>query len=217
MLKLLKKLQKTKANSQTESKLDFTEIVRFAYEIGNARSRPRGWQQSLNEDMSNVAEHCYRVTFLAMTLAQMEGADPFKTAVISLVHDTDEIRALDLTPYQKPYVQIDSEKAVADTFSGTPLAGLCLPLFEEYKQKTSLEARCVKDADILDATLELIEITHRGSQYMKHIASQHQQRRDGIKTKSGQKLFDALMANKSTPWDWFLKGPSTFKSGTYGK
>lgn len=200
---------------------DMARMVRFAYEIGAARSRPRGWQQSLNEDMSNVAEHCYRVTFIAMMLAQMEKADPYKTAVISLVHDTDEIRALDLTPYQKPYVKIDSEKAVHDTFTGTPLAGLCLPLFAEYKDKTSLEARCVKDADILDATLEQVEITHRGSKYMAEISDQHAQRRAGLKTPSGLKLYDAIMNGHkngtATPWDWFLQGPSTFKSGTYGK
>ncbi|HEX2859963.1 MAG TPA: HD domain-containing protein [Alphaproteobacteria bacterium] len=206
-----------KKTVKASTKPDMARMVRFAYEIGAARSRPRGWQQSLNEDMSNVAEHCYRVTFIAMMLAQMEKADPYKTAVISLVHDTDEIRALDLTPYQKPYVSIDSEKAVHDTFTGTPLASLCLPLFAEYKNKTSLEARCVKDADILDATLELVEITHRGSKYMAEIADQHAQRRAGLKTKSGQQLFDAIMSNKTTPWDWFLKGPSTFKSGTYGK
>jgi putative hydrolase of HD superfamily len=197
--------------------IDLQRIARFAYEIGAARSRPRGWQQSLNEDLSNVAEHCYRVTFLAMLLAQMEQADPYKAAVISLVHDTDEIRGLDLTPYQKPYVKLDGDKAVHDTFTGTPLAALCLPLYKEYKTKSSPEARCVKDADILDATLELVEITHRGSKYLKEIGDQHAMRRQGLSTASAKKLYDTIMSGKVTPWDWFLKGPSTFKSGTYGK
>lgn len=192
-------------------------IVRFAYEIGSARSRPRGWQQSLNENMANVAEHCYRVTFLAMLLAVMEKGDPYRAAAIAMVHDTDEIRGLDLTPYQKPYVSVDSEKAVRDTFEGTALANVCLPLFEEYKKKASIEAKCVKDADILDATLELLEITHRGSTYIHNIPEQQEMRRAGLRTKSGKMLYDAIVTSKATPWDWFLKGPSTFRAGTYGK
>lgn len=192
-------------------------IIRFAYEMGSARSRPRGWQQSLNENMANVAEHCYRVTFLAMLLTVQEKGDPYKAAAIAMVHDTDEIRGLDLTPYQKPYVSVDSEKAVRDTFEGTALEKVCLPLFEEYKKKASIEAKCVKDADILDATLELLEITHRGSTYIHNIPEQQEMRRAGLRTKSGKALYDAIMTSKATPWDWFLKGPSTFKAGTYGK
>ncbi|MFZ2587867.1 MAG: HD domain-containing protein [Alphaproteobacteria bacterium] len=193
-------------------------IVRFAYEIGAARHKPRSWQYNLNETMANVAEHCYRVTFLAMMLATMENADPFRTAVIAMVHDTDEIRGMDLTPYQKPYMKLDSDKAVTDTFTGTPFANLCLSLFKEYKAKESPESLCVKDADILDAVLELMEITERGSKYLEKI--QHDMmtiRRESLRTESGKKVFDAIASGHVGPWDWFLKGPSTFKDGTYGK
>ncbi|PIZ30725.1 MAG: hypothetical protein COY40_03740 [Alphaproteobacteria bacterium CG_4_10_14_0_8_um_filter_53_9] len=193
-------------------------ILLFAYEIGAARFRPRAWENNLQENMANVAEHCYRVTFLAMLLAEMEGVDPFKAAVISMVHDTDEIRAMDLTPYQKPYVKIDGEKAVNDTFSGTPLENLGLRLYKEYKDKSSPEAKCVKDADILDAVLELTEITQRGSTYLATTQADIMKiRKDTLRTKSGEKVFDAIISGKVKPWDWFLKGPSTFKDGTYGK
>lgn len=193
-------------------------VVRFAYEIGAARHKPRSWQYNLNENMANVAEHVYRTTFLAMLLAQMEGADPYRTAVIALVHDCDEIRGMDLTPYQKPYMTLHGDKAVHDTFEGTPLADLCLPLFKEYKAKETQESKCVKDADILDAVLELMEITERGSTYLEKI--QHDMmtiRRESLRTESGKKIFDMIASGNVGPWDWFLKGPSTFKDGTYGK
>lgn len=192
-------------------------IVRFAYEIGAARHKPRSWQYNLNENVANVAEHCYRVTFLAMLLALMENADPYRAAVISMVHDTDEIRAMDLTPYQKPYMSIHSEKAVHDTFDGTPLATLCLGLFKEYKAKQTPESLCVKDADILDAVLELMEITERGSKYLEKIQTEMMGiRRNSLRTESGRKVFDMIASGHVGPWDWFLKGPSTFKDGTYG-
>ncbi len=193
-------------------------IVRFAYEIGAARHKPRSWQHNLNENVANVAEHVYRVTFLSMLLAQMEKADPYKAAVISLVHDCDEIRGMDLTPYQKPYMTVDSHKAVNDTFEGTPLADLCLPLFKEYKDKSSREAQCVKDADIIDAVLELMEISNRGNKYLENIQEDILSiRRNSLRTESGKKVFDMITSGHVNPWDWFLKGPSTFKDGTYGK
>lgn len=193
-------------------------ILMFAYEIGAARFRPRAWENNLQENMANVAEHCYRVTFLAMLLAEMEGADPFKAAVISMVHDTDEIRGMDLTPYQKPYVKIDGEKAVTDTFKGTPLETLGLKLYKEYKEKSSLEAKCVKDADILDAVLELSEITQRGSTYLHSTQKEIMQaRKSAMRTKAGSQIFDAILSGRVKPWDWFLEGPSTFKDGTYGQ
>jgi putative hydrolases of HD superfamily len=193
-------------------------ILQFSYEIGAARHRPRAWQYNLQENMANVAEHCYRVTFLAMLLAEMEKADPFKAAVLAMVHDTDEIRGMDLTPYQKPYVKIDGHKAVHDTFTGTPLETLCLKMYEEYKDKSSLEALCVKDADIIDAVLELTEIAQRGSTYLAQTeATIMNTRKTSLRTKSGEQLFDAILKGNVRPWDWFLEGPSTFKDGTYGK
>lgn len=193
-------------------------IVRFAYEIGGARHKPRSWQFNLNEPMANVAEHCYRVTFLAMLLTVMEGGDPLRAAAIAMVHDTDEIRGMDLTPYQKPYMTLNSEKAVHDTFDGTPLADLCLALFKEYKAKESVESICVKDADILDAVLELMEVTERGNTYLEKVQTDIMNiRRQSIRTESGKKLFDMIASGNVEPWDWFLKGPSTFKDGTYGK
>lgn len=195
----------------------FLRIARFAYEMGAARSRPRSWQSELNQPMANVAEHTYRVCFLSMMLAVQEGADPARTAMIAMVHDTDEIRAMDLTPQQKAYVTIDGDKAVSDTFSGTPLEDVCLPLFKEYKEKTSLEARCVKDADILDTIFELTEIAGRGSQYLEAIQERIIIKRDLLKTPSAKALYDVLAGGRVSPWDWFLKGPSTFKDGTYGR
>ncbi|MCP5405592.1 MAG: HD domain-containing protein [Pseudomonadaceae bacterium] len=200
-----------------ESK-NMASIVRFAYEIGAARHKPRSWQYNLNENMANVAEHCYRVTFLAMLIAMMEGADPSKAAVIAMVHDTDEIRAMDLTPYQKPYMTLNNEKAVQDTFQGTPLADFCLALFKEYKAKETVESLCVKDADILDAVLELTEIAERGNKYLEKVqADMMSIRRNSLRTESGRNIFDMIASGTVGPWDWFLKGPSTFKDGTYGK
>lgn len=206
-------LLETPADSQ-----NMERIVRFAYEIGAARHKPRSWQYNLNENMANVAEHCYRVTFLAMLLAMMEGADPIRAAAVAMVHDTDEIRAMDLTPYQKPYMTLNNEKAVHDTFDATPLAELCLSLFKEYKAKETPESICVKDADILDAVLELTEIAERGNKYLEKVQTDMMNiRRNSLRTESGRKIFDMIASGHVGPWDWFLKGPSTFKDGTYGK
>lgn len=201
-----------------ETDTSLRRIALFAYEIGAARHKPRSWQYNMQENVANVAEHVYRVAFLSMLLAKMENADAAKAAVIALVHDCDEIRGMDLTPYQKPYMSINSEKAVADTFSGTPLAELCLNVFQEYKAKESIESQCVKDADILDAVLELTEISQRGSRYLEQTqTSVMGARKENLRTESAKALFDMIASGKVGPWDWFLQGPSTFKDGTYGR
>ena len=196
----------------------FKRIVDFFYEIGNARKQQRRWESKIGVPMANVAEHTYRTAFLAMHLAAAEGADPQRAAFIALIHDTEEIRTGDLDPFQKMYVHADGEKAIEDLFADIPLAKPCLEAFADYKKRKTLEAQCVKDADILDTVLELHEIAARGTHYLSLIAHQIAYKRKTYFTESARALHDAIAeAGPDAIWDWFVKGESTFSRGEYGK
>lgn len=195
-----------------------TTLVNFFYEIGNARKQQRRWESKIGVPMANVAEHTYRTAFLAMHLAAAEGGNPERAAFIALVHDTEEIRTGDLDPFQKMYVSADGDKAITDLFANILIAATCLKAFKEYKSRASLEAKCVKDADILDTVIELHEIAARGTQYLELIPHQVAVKRERYFTDSARALHDAIIkAGPQATWDWFLKGESTFSQGTYGK
>jgi putative hydrolase of HD superfamily len=194
-------------------------MASFFYEIGAARRRKRAWEQTIGVPMANVAEHTLRVQVLALYLAHVEGADPAHAAMLALWHDATEIRGTDATPHQKPYVAVDEEKALAATVAGTPLAPMILAAYGEYKARETLAAKCVKDADILDTVLELMELKQQGYGYPRHPQVQQQIaiKREKYFTATARALHDTVTAEGApSPWDWFLNGDSTFKQGTYG-
>jgi putative hydrolase of HD superfamily len=43
----------------------------------------------------SVADHSFRGAVIAFVVAEIEGIDPFRTAVICLFHDLNEIRLLE--------------------------------------------------------------------------------------------------------------------------
>jgi putative hydrolase of HD superfamily len=197
-----------------------TALTPFFYEIGNARQQPRSWQAKIGVPMANVAEHTYRVNVLAMYLAVKEGGDPLRACAISQFHDAEEIRTGDHDPFQRTYLQADGNRAMADLFAGNPLEQLALSLFKEYKERTSLEAKCVKDADILDTVFELHELAARGTNYLAAIGRDKlDYKRSCYFTQAARQLHDAIIsAGPHTAWSYFLEhSPSTFKTGSYGK
>lgn len=196
----------------------FKRMVDFFYEIGSARKQPRSWSSKLQVPTANVAEHTYRTAYLAMYLATENGADPYRAAVMALVHDSDEVRTGDLDPWQKMYITVNGTQAIKDLFAGTPMAGMCLSLAEEYKKRETMESKCVKDADILDTIIEMHELAANGSGYLESSIHLVHQRRDFYFTETARQLHDAVIHSGPTAiWDWFHEGESTFSKGTYGK
>ncbi|MCA3244071.1 MAG: HD domain-containing protein [Alphaproteobacteria bacterium] len=196
-------------------------ILSFFYEIGTARRRPRAWEQAIGAPMANVAEHTMRTQVLAAYLAVQEGGDPKQAIWIALWHDAGEIRGADATPHQKPYVEVHEAKALAATIKGVDgLGPLIETAYTTYKARQSIEAQCVKDADILDTVIELMEAKANGHGYPQHplVAEQIRIKRERYFTATARTLHDALMAEDApSPWDWFLLSESSFQDGTYGR
>ncbi len=137
--------------------------IEFLFELGSLRNTQRSWRQFFGVDCANDLEHSMRVAFIALLLARRRGeGDEGLILTMALLHDLAESRTGDMNFLHKRYVKTDEHAAISDTFAGTSLADL-LDVVDQYKQRTSIEAKLVKDADILDVDVELRELEERGS------------------------------------------------------
>ena len=191
--------------------------IDFLYEIGSLRNVARGWRQHIAMDCASDLEHMYRVMWLALILARMEGgADESKVLKMALVHDVAETRVSDLSYVQKVYVKADEESAARDTFAGTSISDYQSEVLADYERRDSIEAKIVKDADNLDIDLELKELEERGSKIPEKKAATRKMVRDTkLYTKSAKKLWDMIQVSDVAAWhtetNKWIKDPNAGK------
>lgn len=191
--------------------------LEFLYEMGTLRFLSRIWIQLLREkDVANLAEHAFRVAWTAMLIAKHEGADVGKVAKMALVHDISESRTGDAHYVSRLYVERDEERAIKDMFEGTTLGSEFVDLWNEYEERESLEAKCVKDADWLDVDIELLELYSKGEKIGKS-KFWHETREEGVysrlHTETGKQLWKAIY--ESNPHDWHMNAPNRFNKGDW--
>lgn len=190
-----------KASEQIMRDLD------FLYEIGSLRYVDRGWRQHLGGKVATDPEHTFRVMYVALLLARMEGkpVDEHLLLKMALVHDIAETRTSDHSYVQKVYVTIDEEKAAEEVFANTTLADLKDALFL-YEKRECWEAKLVKDADNLDVDIELRELEYQGvklaEMWRKSEANRVKVRNEKLYTESARKVWDAI--GTSDPHNWHM-------------
>jgi len=153
--------------------LDDSRIGRdidFLFEMGNIRLINRTWRRFNSPHMSNLAEHHFRVFWIAMMIASREPGpiDTGKIAKMALVHDIAESRTGDVDMISRQYAERNEELAMADMLGPTSLDAEFRTLWREYEDRASIEAKIVKDADILDCDFELAEQAAQGSTFRFH-------------------------------------------------
>lgn len=187
--------------------------VDMLYELGELRNIVRYFQYS--QGASSVAEHTLRVCYIATILAKREGADVFKTLQIALFHDAAEVRTGDAHVWQKPYVTLHTERAVRDMFEPTTLADV-IPLIMEYEERGSLEAKIVKDADVIECEMEMRELKEMGSKFHSFFEEHGdtQYIYDKLRTESGRALYKTVCERR--PLDRCLVANNSIKNGKHG-
>lgn len=137
--------------------------IEFNFEMGNIRYIDRMWRRFYNKDYANLADHHFRVFWLAMTIAAQEkDVDTGKVAKLAMVHDIAESRAGDVDYLARQYVDRNEELAITDMLAGTAIEKEFLELWHEYEERESIESKIVKDADNLDVDFELAEQGAKG-------------------------------------------------------
>ena len=128
------------------------------------RKLPRMHRQLLltGDDSDNIASHSYRVAIIAWILAKEEGADPYKTVMMALLHDLAEVRTGDQNWIHKRYVKIFEEEVHKEQLDGLPFSDF-KEFIDEYEKRESIEAKIAKNADLLDQILLLKEYEWQGN------------------------------------------------------
>ncbi len=182
--------------------------LEFAYEIGALRLVKRQWHRFHLGDVADLADHHFRVTWLALLIAAREKAtvNTEKMMKMALVHDIAESRTGDVDYLARQYVQRNEALGIADMLAGTSLEKEFLALWQQYEDRDCLEAKIVKDADNLDVDLEIREHRQRGSKLAEKWA-------EGPAEFGKRKFFtEAALAmseaiHTSDPYDWHDKAP----------
>ena len=185
--------------------------------MGNIRLIDRMWRRFHTTSFANLADHHFRVFWIAMTIAAHEGdVDTGKIAKLAMVHDIAESRAGDVDYLARQYVVRNEELAIQDMLKGTGLEKEFYELWQEYEERESLESKIVKDADNLDVDFELAEQAAGGNalqelwQDNRNFVSKSK-----LYTETAKQLFDQL--TKANPHDWHLQGRNRRNSGDWQK
>jgi putative hydrolase of HD superfamily len=92
----------------------------------------------------------------------MEGADPARTALLCLFHDTQETRVGDIPSVGRAYLtSAPNEQVTSEQVAALP-AEAVRELVGEYEARTSLEAQVARDADKLECLIQAREYQVQG-------------------------------------------------------
>lgn len=185
--------------------------VQFLFEMGSIRYVNRTWRRFLNPNVANLAEHHFRVFWIAMTIASHEGpVDMGKIAKMVMVHDIAESRAGDVDYLSRQYVERNQELGITDMLSGTGLEKEFLELWEEYEERQSLESKIIKDADNIDIDMELKEQAAMGN---RAIGESHFWREEKVRpklyTETARTIFDEMKDAEPHAWHMDARNRTT--------
>ncbi|MEK7557227.1 MAG: HD domain-containing protein [Patescibacteria group bacterium] len=191
--------------------------IEFLYEMGSLRNLPRSWRQTLGIDCANDLEHTLRVMWLALILARREGVkDEGKVLKMAMAHDIAETRTGDTNYIFAVYAKNDEEQAEKDIFANTSLTDFASDVLHEYRQRRTLAAKIVKDADNLDVDLEMRELEQKGSKLPQKLQKfRRLVRQKKLYTQAAKDLWDAL--DSVDVADWHLTANKWLKMPTAGR
>jgi putative hydrolases of HD superfamily len=145
---------------------DLEGMIDYLYEMGLLKRLPRaGWLVAGIDHPESIAEHSFRAAIIGYLLASVEGADPARTALLCLFHDTQESRIGDVPRVGKSYVvTAPNPQVTADQVAGFPgeIGQAVRALVDDYEGQESVEARLARDADKLECLIQAREYQANG-------------------------------------------------------
>jgi len=178
-------------------------LAKFLYEMGQLKRVKRsGWWIAGVKDPETVAEHSFRTAVIAYILADREGVDPGKVTLMALFHDMPEARTNDAHRIVRRYADWKNvdKKAINEQCTRLPdeMAKQMVTLFEEFEEEVSLEAKVVRDADLLECIVQAREYQALGYHDVIDWIFNAQA---ALKTESAKKI--AAECIKTEPKEWW--------------
>jgi putative hydrolases of HD superfamily len=171
-----------------------------------------GWTlRGLPNGTESVAAHSFGVSVTAMLLADKfisEGiaVDVEKVLRIALLHDWAEVRVGDMPRTATLYFGSEARKqaetaAFADVVKEIDAAdGLYGSLYKDYEHRSSLEARLVKAADVLDLLVQVLALERAGARGLGEfweVADNPEFNLDGAAEKIVEELLESILRARS--------------------
>jgi putative hydrolases of HD superfamily len=132
---------------------------------------------------------------------------------MALVHDIVESRNSDVHYLSRMYTKRDDETAIQDILKNTSIEKEFLDIFNEYKERKSIEAKIVKDADNLDVDIELQEQYVNGVKIKEDFQIMRNRVYEILFTDTAKKIWKEIQ--NSNPHDWHVNGNNRFTNGDW--
>lgn len=140
------------------------DILSFAKLIGKSKKVKRaGWVRESIGNPESVAEHCFRLSVLAMVLADRLGVDQNKLIKMAIIHDLGETKTGDMVvergtniDYEMKKKKEDAErKIIQETFS--VFGNEYKEIFQEMIERKTNEAKIFWQLDKLEMAIQALE------------------------------------------------------------
>jgi putative nucleotidyltransferase with HDIG domain len=148
--------------------LQIIELTKFAGKL--KRIKRTGWVNQGVKNAESVAEHSYRVAFIAMILASKYKLDVCKLMKMGLIHDIGEAITGDIVVEQgnaivsSTEIKINEEMlAIEKIFGKEPAFQEYTELFKEYIKQETVEAKFLKEIDKFEMAAQALEYQEEGN------------------------------------------------------
>ncbi len=186
-------------------------VTNFLFEVGMLKRTPRsGWNFLPGAEGESVADHSFRMTVIAWTLARLNPeVNSDRVIEMALFHDLPETRTGDLNYVHQKYAKVDEEGAARHQTEGLPFGAELEGLISEYREGTTPEAIVAHDADQLEMLLSLKERLDGGAKAAEEWVPFVLKR---LKTDTAKELAKRILSSHAHNWwfdrdsDWWVRG-----------
>ncbi|RLE36487.1 MAG: phosphohydrolase [Acidobacteria bacterium] len=186
-------------------------VTNFLFEVGMLKRIPRsGWHFLPGAEGESVADHSFRMTVIAWTLARLDPrVDPNRVIEMALFHDLPETRTGDLNYVHQKYAKVDEAAVARHQTEDLPFGADLEGLITEYREGVTPEAIVAHDADQLEMLLSLKERLDGGAKAAEEWVPFVLKR---LKTDTAKEMAERILSSHTHNWwfdrdsDWWVRG-----------
>lgn len=184
------------------------KIVNFIFELGQLKKQAHtGFLLAGVVQPTSVAEHAFRAAQIGYILAELEGVNPEKVAMMVIIHDNVETRTGDPNKINSRYNnnKKESEKmAINEQLDGLSdfIKKKWLVYFEEFEERNTPEGVVAKDADWLEMAFQAKEYYDLGYRTAMDWIDNVEK---AVETKSAKAIIAEMRKTEFTEWWQGLK------------
>ena len=179
-------------------------LSNFFHELSVLKILPRSGSFTAGvKNPDTIGEHVFRASQISFILAELENANSEHSCFLTTIHDNAESRIGDLNKIQTLYISDKKEseqKAFFDQIKNFPekIKKKYFKAFNEFEENKTIEAKCSRDADLLECAFQAKEFLEQGyklkQEWINNVGN-------ALQTKSAKKIFNEM--NNSSCHDWW--------------